>query len=315
MKKAFSLVLALTLLLVPLCIRAEAAGPSADELAGTYYLFSLEYAGQEMQPSEMNMSASIELRKDGTASLEMNGNASALPKWTVEEDSVTLWNDAGDPLECAFQDGVITLDMGGGYFMFFSRDGAAPDSRLYKLYKEIDANAGSHLSYEFHSDYLDSTSVFDVHARDGKYFSKRVTKAKGLEQMNATCFLDGTAYVLYPDELRGNVATTTSSGIIKNNVLMMDDLYKAVYARAQRTDFSVETRELDGKTFTVEVFPATAYKEEAAFYFDEAGQLIHVTEAAPKLAPEMGETFYTVHKIDTAVDDSLFDLCAYTISQ
>ena len=120
--------------------------------------------------------------------------------------------------------------------------------------------------------------------------------------------------MLYPNEMRGTLAASTSSGIITENVLMLDDLYGVIYQRALRSDFTVESRELEGVYYTVEVYPGQGYAQEAAFYYDETGQLIHVLVGAPQTAPELGETFYTIYAIDEAVNDALFDISGYTIT-
>ena len=74
-------------------------------------------------------------------------------------------------------------------------------------------------------------------------------------------------------------------------------------------------RELDGVKYLVEFFPAEEYTEEAAFFFDEEGQLVHILVGAPQAAPSMGETFYTIQVPDDKVDEALFELKAYTVSK
>ena len=82
-----------------------------------------------------------------------------------------------------------------------------------------------------------------------------------------------------------------------------------------RTDYQTETRELEGVSYTAEVYPAQDYTAEAVCYFDDAGNLIRIVVGAPVVAPQMGETVYTVHGIDDKVDETLFDISGYTISQ
>ena len=322
MKRILSIILGAVLLLA-LCSTccAEAEVP----VAGDYRLFTIDMMGEQTDPNSLGISASIVLREDGTGVMASNGEEEALSAWTAENGIITLYNASGAAMDVELQDGIITMEMATGYYMYFAREGVdtanyvigdhSPGSVLYGVYKSIDANQGAHLSYDYHSDYMDSTSVFDVHARAGVYFSLRTTRAGGYEQLTANCFKDGNSYVLYPNEMRGNFATATTSNIITKNVLMLDDLYGAIYQRALRSDFTVETREADGKTFKVEVFPEQDYVAEAAFYYNDAGQLAHVLVGAPVLAPDMGETFYTVYAIDEAVNDSLFDISGYTITE
>ena len=74
--------------------------------------------------------------------------------------------------------------------------------------------------------------------------------------------------------------------------------------------------ELDGVSYTAELFPATGYTAEAAFYFGDDGRLAFCFKGAPviKTAAEIGETVYTVYAIDEAVDEALFDISGYAIS-
>ena len=70
---------------------------------------------------------------------------------------------------------------------------------------------------------------------------------------------------------------------------------------------------VNGVSYSVEVFPAQDYTPETAYYFDGDGKLVHILTGAPVMMPELGETFYTIHGVDTAVDESLFDLSGYAI--
>ena len=162
---------------------------------------------------------------------------------------------------------------------------------------------------------MDSTSILDVQAKDGQYYSLRTTKAGGYEQLSATLYKDGKSYVLYPDEKRGNVALAYSSSLLTDNILLMDELFKDIYTCAFRKDFTEETRELEGVRYTAEVFPAQDYSAETVFFYDDAGKLVHVLKGAPVIMPDLGETFYTVRAIDGKVDEALFDISGYTITE
>ena len=297
--------------------------PEAIPIPGVYTLYSIEYGGKQTKPSDFSLSAVLTLKEDGTGALALNGSENPLPKWEEADGTITLYNANGDALACAVQDGIITIEMGQDYYWYLAHEGTGIadadaarryESMLYALCESIDGSAGAHLSYECHTDYMDSTSVFDVHARDGIFYSGRITKAGGYERQSATFFKDGAVYMLYPKELKGSIATETSSSIITGNPLLLDDLYQLVYTMAQRGDYTVEKRELEGESFTVEVFPATAYKPEAAFYFTEEGDLAYILEGASPLTPDMGETAYTIRAIDTETDDTLFDISGYKIA-
>jgi len=155
-----------------------------------------------------------------------------------------------------------------------------------------------------------------VHGKDGVYYSRRTTQVSGFENTMVTFFRDGTAYNLYPKDMTGLIATTTNSSYIRENVMLMDHLFSDIHSYAQRKDYTTEKRELDGVSYTVELFPATGSTAEAAFYFNADGKLAFCFEGAPviKTAAEIGETVYTVHAIDEAVNEALFDISGYTIN-
>lgn len=330
MKKHACIFLILALVLCCLGPAAAAADEAAETPAealpieGEYVLYSIEYNGKQMKPSDMYITSSVTLNKDGTGVVVMNGGETAIAKWEEKDGALTLYNSSGAALECSVQDGIVTLQMGENYYFYYAHEGTGiageeagrqTESMLYALRADIDAEAGAHLNYEYHSDYMDSTSAFDVHAKAGVYYSERVTRAAGYEQRSAAFYKDGDTYVLYPDKLQGSIATSVTTDIITKNVLMLDSLYQLIYTMSLRGDYTVETRELEGEEYTVEVFPATEYKAEAAFYFNEEGELLHVLTGAPKLSPELGETFYTIHAIDTEADETLFDISAYKITK
>ena len=324
MKKILSALLVF-LLMFTLCTANQQEARADYPVSGQYNLFIVETMGAQSDPAEMGMSGSLLLRDDGTGAMISNGAEEILPSWSEENGTVTMVDSTGEKLEVELKDGVIVMEAGAGYYLYFAREGIdtanyqiidhTPDSILYGIYKNIDAKNGAHLDYEYHSDYMDSTSVFDVHAENGIYFSLRTTRTKDYEQLNANCFKDGTSYVLYPNEMRGNVATRISSSIITNNVLMLDDLYGLIYQRAWRRDFATETKELDGMKYTVEVYPAQNYVAEVTFYYNSDGKLEHVLVGPLQTAPELGETFYTVHAIDDVVNETLFDISGYTITE
>ncbi len=292
-------------------------------LFGTYTLYSVEMNGASFNPAEASVSASFKLNEDYTGSLIVNDNEAPIPNWEEDNGKLTLYNENGDPLECEVLDGIMTIEMGENYYWYLAHEatgitadnGKAEESMIHAVCETIDAAAGAHLNYEYHSDYMDSTQIFDVHAKDGILYSAKTVKVSGSEGLSVTFFKDGTAYVLDPDDMTGMVATTTSSGIVQDNVLVMDDLYQEIYMMSKRGDYEAETREVDGSEYQVEVFPATDFSPETAFYFDADGKLAHVLRGAPVSMPDLGERFYTIHSIDTDVDESLFDISGYEITE
>lgn len=310
-------IVAAAVLLISLCMLGAAA-PQGD-----YRLFTLEIMGEQKPPESMGLEGKLSLNQDGTGMFTMYGTDEPIAKWELKDDVLSLYNDEGYPLEAKVDKDVIEMEMGAGFYLYFAREGFdttgftisghTPDTKLYQAFRAIDAKEGAHLSYEYHSDYMDSTSIFDTHAKGDKLFSLRTTKVNGYEQRSATAFVDGTCYNLYPDEKRGSAVLSISLSLLQDNVLLLDDCYKTLYQSAMRTDCTEETREVDGVSYSVEVFPAQDYTPETAYYFDGDGKLVHILTGAPVMMPELGETFYTIHGVDTAVDESLFDLSGYAI--
>ena len=289
---------------------------------GTYDLFALGYGGEIMGTAGTGQTSVLVLDDGGTGSMTFGDEAGEITSWTIDGDAVSITMSDGSTTTGKYRGdlGVIELDI-SGYTGYFGQEGAdtdwylAPDSRLFKLYDGIDANAGAHLSYTLHTEYLDSTSIYDVHTKDGVYYSGRTTQVSGYEDRTATDFKDGTAYVLSPDDMTATVATSTGSSLIANNVLLMDSLYSLISGRAKSMDFTVETRELNGVQYSADVYPATEYKAETAFLFDDDGNLVGCIEGPPVLqtAAEIGESVYTVAAIDGAVDAALLDISTYQV--
>ncbi len=191
---------------------------------------------------------------------------------------------------------------------------AAEGSMLDAVYSSLDAGVGAHLNYSVViSSMSNIVPVRDVHAKAGSFFSMETASLYGFTTRSGECFLEDTAYSLNPEKMEARAVTTVSSALIKNNVLLLDDLYKLIANHAGRTDFTTETRDVEGKSCTALVYPEKGYDAEAVFCFDESGNLVYILESAPVVMPSLGETFYTIFAIDTAVDESLFDISAYTV--
>ena len=190
----------------------------------------------------------------------------------------------------------------------------AEGSMLDAVYAGMDAGTGAHLVYSIViSSMSDIVPVRDVHAKAGSFYSMETSSLYGYTFRSGECFLGDTAYSLNPENMEARVATTVSSSIIKNNVLQLDDLYRVIAKRAGRTDYTTETRDVEGKACTAEVYPEKGNDAEAVFCFDESGNLVFVVEGAPPVMPSIGESFYTVKKMDADVDESLFDISAYMV--
>lgn len=320
-------------------LTGEEAAP-AEELPaeGEYTLFAVEAEGALVYSDELEMASTLTLEPDGTGVMTMDDEAMDVASWTAEAGALTIVLADDSSAEAAIHGGVIELDIwgDGSMLLVYAREGAdtsayapmtleeyleqetaAPDSRLYALWESLDTEAGIHLRYDMHTDFMDADQSYEVHGKDGVYYSRRTTEVSGYKNTVVTFFRDGTAYNLYPEDMTGIVAATTSSSLIADNVLMMDDLYSDISSYARQSDYTEETRELDGVSCAVEVFPATEYTPGIAFYFDDAGQLVYCVKGAPVVesAIEIGETVYTVHAVDGAVDEGLFDISGYDITE
>ena len=231
-------IMAAAVLLISLCLLGAAA-PQGD-----YRLFTLEIMGEQKPPESMGLEGKLSLNQDGTGVFSMSGTDEPVAKWEVKDDVLLLYNDEGYPLEAKVDKDVIEMEMSTGFYLYFAREGVdttglkisvhAPDTKLWQVFRSIDAEKGAHLSYEYHSDYMDSTSIFDVHAKGDKLFSLRTTKVSGYEQRSATAYVDGTSYMLYPDEMKGSAVMSVPLSMLMDNVLMLDDCYKTIFQSAMR---------------------------------------------------------------------------------
>ena len=104
--------------------------------------------------------------------------------------------------------------------------------------------------------------------------------------------------------------------MIKNDVMVMDDLYQAIRTRAESEEFTEETREIEGVSYAAEVFPAGDYTPQAVFCFTDSGDLAYYIEGEEpaKKGAGAGKLVYKINAIDTEIDDALFDISGYTIN-
>ena len=324
----------------------EATDPLLSEetetfpVEGEYTVFGMRNEGLLAEASALGLSSSLTLNESG-GSMTMDEDSMEIKEWTRAGDIITIVMADNSSADGTIHDGIIELDIygTGDLVLYYAREGAdissyellspedllqkiserekenAPDSKTGSLLKAIDPAAGAHLNYSVRNDYMDSVRDYDVHEKDGVFYSFRTLNVAGYKDSIATFFKDGAAYTLYPEQKTGILATESSSTILKNNILMLDDLYKLISTRGVRTDFTTGTREVGGVTYEVEVFPAESeYETETAFYYDSEGRLAYCLESAQVVdTMELGESFYTINVIDDAVDETLFDISGYTI--
>ena len=317
----------------------EAETEDASSLEGEYTVFAVQTEGYLVEPDVLEIASTLTLTADGSGFMTIGDEAMDIRSWTAESGMLTVVLADDSSAQAAVRSGVLELDIwgDGGMILCYAREGTdisaydpmtleelmealeadAPDSRLRALWESLDTETGVHMRYDLHTEFMDADQSIDVHGKDGVYYSRRTTTVSGFENTVITFFRDGTAYNLFPKDMTGVIATTTTSSIVSDNVMRLDALYSAIWNRAQESDYSVETREMDGVTYTVEVFPASEYQAESAFYFDSRGQLAYYIEGAPVIdtVVEIGELVYTIHTIDDAVDETLFDISGYDITE
>ena len=225
-------------------------------IEGDYTLFAAEEEGDRVASADMEMESVITLEEGGKGSMSFDGDSMGITEWTLDGEEFFLKMDDGGEAGGTLKDGIIKLDiMGTGeMYLYLAQEGAdtsayevmtldellakraggssGADTKTAAFYNGIDSTAGAHLNYELHLNSMDSDQVYDVHAKDGIYYSDCTTKVSGVEDEKITFFQDGKAYNLDPKDKTGVVATQTDSSIVTANPLLMDSLYSGTSARS-----------------------------------------------------------------------------------
>ena len=193
-----------------------------------------------------------------------------------------------------------------------SSSAAAQGSQVKALWSTIDSKGGVHMAYGETNESMGSEATVDAQAKGSSYYSKETMTVKGYTDTKITAMIDGVAMNLDADAKTGTVATTTSSQVAKDPMLM-DDVYKALWTCAKLSPSSTEKGAMDGATYTVETYEQQ-YTADDMFYFDDEGNLAYYVQGSMKSgSTEIGETVYKINAIDAAVDESLFDVSGYAI--
>lgn len=315
---------------------------------GDYTLFAVQNEGFVVDSNEAEVTSTLTLSEGGTGSMTLNGESIDISEWTISDDgsnTVTITLTDGSSASGLFHNGILDMDFQGTNEMFFlyaqeaadlsvyeiltrdemvARRNAAEtagdelaDTRLGALVAGMDIEKGIHLHYEMKVESMGAVQELDVYAKGTKYYSLRTTTVAGTESKMAVLYLDGKAYNLYPDEKTGTFVTETDPSLIGNNVLLMDSLYSSMFNNATMTEFTQEQREIDGVSYSADIYAPTDYYPEGVYCFTEDGQLAHLIQGAPVIESlaEMGETTYKIYAIDDQVDESLFDLSGYNIAE
>lgn len=308
---------------------------------GEYNIFAVRYEGYTVSASEMEMRSTMSLKEGGTGTMTQAEDSIDITSWTSEDGVINITLADGSSAGGNARGVIIELDIygTGDMLLIYAQEGAdtssytlltieevkekmaaaeeASKTKLDAVVDGIDSVAGAHLRYQRRMDAIGAVQEIDVYARDGIYYSSKTTQAAGEEATVVTYIANGKAYNLYPEEMTGYYVTDVPLSITNADLLLMDDLYSEMRMAADRTDVTEEDREFEGTTYPAEIYPETEYRAETIFYFAEDGSLAYCTTATSpiELAAYIGESVFTVEVIDTAIDDSLFDISAYTIKE
>ena len=306
---------------------------------GEYKIFAVQYEGYLIHAAEMEIDSILTLGADSKGSMTMGEDSMDIASWTLDGSKCTITMEDESSADATVEDGVLILDLYGDESMVLyyaqeeadismfspmtadevraAMEGRILESKLGTFWSQLDSADAVHLSYDMHTEYMDATQSIDSYSKGGMFYSYKLTKVSGFESPSVTVFRDNTAYNLDPEKKTGVIATTVSSSYFSDNIERMDSLYSDIWTYAHETDCTDETREKDGVTYDVEYFPAGEYTAECAFYFDENGQLVYVEKGAPVIEglQDIGTSTYTIKAIDNEVDEALFDISGYEITE
>ena len=306
---------------------------------GEYKIFAVQYEGYLIHAAEMEIESVLTLGADSKGSMTMSEDSMDIASWTLDGSKCTSTMEDESSADATEEDGVLILDLYGDESMVLyyaqedadismyspmtadevraAMEGRILESKLGTFWSQLDSADAVHLSYDMHTEYMDATQSIDSYSKGGMFYSYKLTKVSGYESPSAVVFRDNTAYNLDPEKKTGVIATTVSSSYFSDNIERLDGLYSDIWTYAHETDCTSETREKDGVTYDVEYFPAGEYTAECAFYFDENGQLVYVEKGAPVIEglQSIGKSTYTIKAIDNEVDEALFDISGYEITE
>ena len=306
---------------------------------GEYKIFAVQYEGYLIHAAEMEVESVLTLGADSKGKLTMGEDSMAIASWTLDGSKCTITMEDESSADATVEDGVLILDLYGDESMVLyyaqeeadismfspmtadevraAMEGRILESKLGTFWSQLDSADAVHLSYDMHTEYMDATQSIDSYSKGGMFYSYKLTKVSGYENASVVVFRDNTAYNLDPEKKTGVIATTVSSSYFSDNIERMDSLYSDIWTYAHEKDCTEETREKDGVTYDVEYFPAGEYTAECAFYFDENGQLVYVEKGAPVIEglQDIGTSTYTIKAIDNEVDEALFDISGYEITE
>ncbi len=306
---------------------------------GEYTLFGVHYMGFTMDSKAFEIESVLILEKGGKGSMSMDDDKGEIASWEVKDGELSLEMTDGSSAQGRCSEGVAALDIygDGSMLLYYAKKGTDlsdyklmskeeameaykasqknPESKLFALWEELDAQKGAHLSYEVRRDEMGSVQEYDVHCKDGVYYSSCTTKVLGIEGTVVTFYKDGKVFNLYPKDKKGNFVMEMTFKTIQDNLLLLDDLYSLINGRAKEQSFTSEQREFNKEKLDAEVYPTDGvYLPEVAFFYDKDGKLTGCLEGAPVNDTfGIGESVFTIRAIDDKVDETLFDISGYQI--
>jgi hypothetical protein len=316
-------------------VLAETEEYTKEDMVGEYKGFAAMYMGYTYSLEETKGTSNLTLSEDGTGKIDFDGNDTAITEWTVEGNTLHITDDQGSKATGIVEHDVINLDLlgDGSANVYYAKEGTdtswveilsvdeikelvekGPGTKTFDAYSAINVPDGVHLSYDLHTDLYDANMHYEVNAKDGVYASSRNTKVKGVESTTITFYKDGKVYNLNPDDKTGRFVTETT--LLENNLVGMDSLYQALSRFYLSNKYTEETRDYEGESYTVEVYPEGKYNGETAFYYDKDGKLAYVDiKSYTAGSTEVPAQFFTIKSIDNKVDESTLDMSAYTIEE
>ena len=196
--------------------------------------------------------------------------------------------------------------------------GTAPaDTRLSVFYTAVITGPTIHYSYDYQRDYtddfMDVSGKVEVFAKEDVFYSMTETERDGASSSSGTFINADGVFSLSPAENKAYYAID-SEGLNYRIMLGMDEFCQKLERHSEDTDFTEETREIDGITYIADVYPADEFSPEYTYCFTEEGILAYIFTGPAKAGDvDLGETSYKLNGVYAEVDESVFSLDGYVI--
>lgn len=196
--------------------------------------------------------------------------------------------------------------------------GTAPaDTRLSVFYTAVITGPTIHYSYDYQRDYtddfMDVSGKVEVFAKEDAFYSMTETERDGAASSNGTFINADGVFSLSPAENKAYYAID-SEGLNYRIMLGMDEFCQKLERHSEDTDFSEETREIDGITYLADVYPADEFNPEYTYCFTEEGILTYIFTGPAKAGDvDLGENTYKLNSVYSEVDESVFSMDGYVI--